>query len=216
MDLGCFHHLWFRTMFWGTSDVCRVHSGLAARVEVKASMFSSLGKSWLVFCYLESLGLFASISAHRQTIEIKSETNKPGQSQLPDDWLASQTCPDMPFSSRWWVTAPGTMTLCNEWNSQKELDSYCLPHSKAINQLKANGSLSFCWSLGQTYQYRHINQYNKIKHNHLECLQLIIHPEGRIWMMCLSQADSEVADKAWVLQRGSINWACWGPVWRIG
>ena len=46
---GCFHHLWFRTMFWGTSDVCRVHSGLAARVEVKASMFSSLGKSWLVF-----------------------------------------------------------------------------------------------------------------------------------------------------------------------
>lgn len=109
----------------------------------------------------------------------------------------------MPFSSLWWVTLLlEQWLLCNERNSQKELDSYCLPHSKAVNQLKANGSLSFCWSLGQTYQYKHINQYNKIKHNHLECLQLIIHPESRIWMMCLSQEDSEVADKAWVLKKG--------------
>lgn len=71
-----------------------------------------------------------------------------------------------------------------------------------MNQLKTNGSLSVCWSLGQTYQYRHINHYNRIQHNHLECLHLIIHPESGIWMMCLSQKDSEVADKAWVLKEG--------------
>lgn len=90
---GCFHHLWFRTMFWGTSEVCRVHSGLAVRVEIKASMLQLPGKELISFLRagspLASLP-WCSISAKGETTEIKSETSKPGQSPLPDDWLPSR------------------------------------------------------------------------------------------------------------------------------